>query len=325
MKYQCERLGYDTQPAYQFNCWTPRKHVVALMNKEMGGIFMKNIQSVHWLYENIERENVRIIDCRFSLSDPEAGRKAYERNHIKGALYFDLEKDLSGEVKKHGGRHPLPSIDILTKKLEKAGIDENTVVIAYDHGEEAFATRFWWLLTYLGHEHVYILDGGYKEWLENEYPISSEIPTYDTTVFPLHIKAEMLATYQDVKNITNNKESVLIDSRARNRYIGYEEPIDRKPGHIPTAINKEWTDCFHDGKWKTAKEQAKRFSDIHKNTPLVVYCGSGVTATSNVLALQEAGYKNVKLYVGSYSDWVSYDDNEVETGQGNDRKRQDNK
>lgn len=273
---------------------------------------MNYIKSNKWLYERISEVNIRVVDCRFSLTDQSYGCKAFKNGHIPGAVFFDLEKDLSGAVEKHGGRHPLPDLNEFKHKIELAGIDKSSIVIAYDDGEGAFASRFWWLLTYIGHEHVYVLDGGLKKWQGVGYPVTEETIKYDKTVFSIVRKNSMLATYSEVKQRSEDKQAVLIDSRARERYLGQEEPIDKRPGHIPSAINKEWTDGFQDGIWKSKEEQIKRFGDLDCKSDIIVYCGSGVTATPNILALKSIGFKHVKLYAGSYSDWVSFDENPVE-------------
>lgn len=317
MNYKCNRLGYDTQPNYQFNCWTPKEHVIRLMEKEKkkGVDGLKYIKSQEWLADHLEDSNVRVIDCRFTLGNPEAGKEAYLNSHIPGALYFHLEDDLSSKPSDHGGRHPLPDSLQLKGKLERAGIDASTTVVAYDNGEGSYAGRFWWLLTYLGHTKVYILDGGYTKWVQNGYTSTHEVPAFDKTSFSINIQDNMLASYEDIKNIIANQSAILIDSRARNRYLGLEEPIDKKPGHIPGAINIVWEDGFINGSWKSAEKQKERFAHMVPEKPIIVYCGSGVTATPNFIALKEAGYKNVKLYAGSYSDWVSYEENSVELGE----------
>ncbi|RLQ95157.1 sulfurtransferase [Falsibacillus albus] len=261
-------------------------------------------------------ENIRVIDCRFSLNDPGKGAREYSDGHIPGAVYFHLEKDLSGDVSEHGGRHPLPSMDDFQRLLEKAGIDRDSKIVIYDSGEGAFASRCWWLLKYAGHKDVFILDGGFHDWKQSQYPIDRVLPECHKTEYEVNIRGTMIATVDEVKEVVQNeREAVLIDSRSRVRYLGLEEPIDRIPGHIPGAINKEWTDALEKGKWKSLKNQQSRFSEINKMEPIIVYCGSGITATPNILTLIEAGYENVKLYPGSYSDWISYPENKVETEQ----------
>jgi thiosulfate/3-mercaptopyruvate sulfurtransferase len=269
-----------------------------------------------WLMDHLVDRNVRIVDCTYKLGDPEAGRTQYERGHIPGAVYFDLEKNLSGAVETHGGRHPLPKQDQLKNKLEESGISNDTIVIAYDSKEGAYASRFWWLLKYLGHEKIYILNGGFEAWKNAGYPVNHEIPNYEKAVFDISLNKDLLASYEEVKDIVLNRDrdTVLIDSREQKRYLGIEEPIDRIAGHIPTAINKPWMDGLENGFFKPKTEQENRFADIAKDKPIIVYCGSGVTATPNYIALKEAGYSNVRLYAGSYSDWVSYEENPVEKG-----------
>lgn len=275
---------------------------------------MKYLAEKEWVLSKLDDSNIRIADCRFKLGSPDEGRSLYDHSHIPHAVYFDLEKDMSGPVREHGGRHPLPDPAQLKKVLEKAGISRDTTVIAYDGGEGAFAARFWWLLRYLGHEKVFVLNGGYKEWAESDYPLTKEVPSMERTDFKIDLQTDILASYEEVKSVAGNQDSaVLIDSREEKRYLGLEEPIDKKAGHIPGAINKVWLEAYKSGRFKDTEEQENRFAGMDKNKPIIVYCGSGVTAAPNFLALKEAGYKDVKLYAGSFSDWISYDSNKIET------------
>ncbi|MBS4173218.1 sulfurtransferase [Bacillus sp. FJAT-49736] len=276
---------------------------------------MKFIKSQEWLMNHLNDTNVRIVDCRFELGKPDAGKEVYSKSHIPGAIYFDLEDDLSDIPTEHGGRHPLPDLHQLKVKLQKAGIDSASKVIAYDSGEGSYAARFWWLLTYMGHTNVFILDGGFSKWVEDGNEVSEVIPILEETIFTMNPQVDMLATFEEVKNIVQNSSAILIDSRAKNRYLGIEEPIDKKPGHIPGALNIVWEEGFANGSWKSAEEQRERFSHLDPTKPIIVYCGSGVTATPNYIALIESGFTNVKLYAGSYSDWVSYQENPVELGE----------
>jgi thiosulfate/3-mercaptopyruvate sulfurtransferase len=276
-------------------------------------VSLQNYVDADWLKEHLDEKDLRVVDCRFKLGDPEEGRQQYEQSHIPGAVYFDLEKDLSGAVREHGGRHPLPDLNLLKDKLEADGISNETTIIAYDGKEGAFASRLWWILKYVGHEKVYILNGGFAGWENKGYPIDRTKPQYDKTAYTLTEKKDMLASYEEVRDIALNGSgnAVLVDSRESRRYKGIEEPIDRIAGHIPTAINKPWMEGLDNGSFKSREQQEKRFAELDRNQPVIVYCGSGVTATPNYIALKEAGFKNVKLYAGSYSDWVSYKDNPV--------------
>lgn len=275
---------------------------------------MNVIIDKEWLLKNLHQENIRIVDCSFSLANSEKGRQEYDNNHIPGAIHFDLEKDLSGKVSEHGGRHPLPPINEFINKLEHAGIDENMTVVAYDQGEGAFAARFWWMLTYLGHEKVFVLDGGYRGWAEGNYPITSEVPVLKKTTFKPNINHEIFANMEDVSEVAGDQDSqtILIDSREERRYLGLEEPIDKKAGHIPGAVSKPWFEGLNAGYYKPAEIQRQRFIDINPKKQIIVYCGSGVTAAPNFLALKAAGFEKVKLYLGSFSDWISYQENKIE-------------
>ncbi|WP_040208437.1 sulfurtransferase [Neobacillus jeddahensis] len=273
---------------------------------------MKYVKDKEWLLKNLYDVNVRIVDCRFSLAEPQKGENEYKRDHLPGAVFFDLEQDLSGMVKKHSGRHPLPKVEDLVLKLEQAGISNNTIVIAYDNGEGAYAARFWWLLRYLGHVNVYVLDGGYSRWQKGKLPVSANIPTFDKGVFQVDLKPELMVTMVEVREAIEKNSKILIDSREEKRYQGLEEPIDKIAGHIPNAINKPWMEGVRDNQYLPLEEQSKRFSEIDKKSPIIVYCGSGVTAVPNFLALLETGFENVQLYVGSFSDWISYPENNVE-------------
>ncbi|MCP8968814.1 sulfurtransferase [Ectobacillus ponti] len=274
---------------------------------------MKHIVEAGWLAERLQDSNIRIIDCRFDLGRPAWGRGAYIEGHIPGALYFDLNEDLSAPVGEHGGRHPLPDWHIFAEKLSAAGIDDGTIVVAYDSQAGAMASRLWWMLTYLGHSQVYVLNGGLQAWGDMGYPVTADVPQVERKTFLPREQTHLLLSMEHVRErIQNGGEYVLLDAREPHRYAGIEEPIDRKAGHIPTAVSAFWKDgVAEDGRFKAGEEQRQRFAGLHQEKEIIVYCGSGVTACPNVLALQEAGFQNVKLYAGSFSDWISYEANAV--------------
>ncbi|PRX66534.1 sulfurtransferase [Rossellomorea vietnamensis] len=274
---------------------------------------MRVLVDAEWLKEHMDDGDVRIIDCRFSLGNPAEGRERYNESHIPGAVFFDLEKDLSGYAKKHGGRHPLPNMKNFLRKVEDAGIDNQTTIVVYDEKEGAFAGRCWWLFHYIGHENVFILNGGFAAWKEGSKKTESSVPHYPATNYHPNVNDGILATLNEIRGIADGDRMIqLIDSRSRERFSGREEPIDRIPGHIPGAINLPWTEGMNEGYFLGSDEQNERFSKLKKDEPVIVYCGSGVTATPNFIALKEAGFTDVKLYVGSYSDWVSYEEHRVE-------------
>jgi thiosulfate/3-mercaptopyruvate sulfurtransferase len=275
---------------------------------------MENIKEIEWLSSHYLSDNVRILDCRYKLGEPHYGKTLFQEAHIPGSVYFDLEQDLSGEVKLHGGRHPLPDIDHFVQKLQNAGITNSTKVIAYDSGEGAFAARCWWMLKYLGHKEAFILNGGFEAWKNEGFEVTSQMTEFSPEEYHPDMQADMSAGVEDVRMISGGEaEGLLIDSRAKDRYLGRFEPIDKVAGHIPGAVNYEWTEAFKNGSFLSIENHQKRWANINEDEPIIVYCGSGVTAAANILSLWTAGYKNAKLYTGSYSDWISYENNSVET------------
>jgi thiosulfate/3-mercaptopyruvate sulfurtransferase len=270
-----------------------------------------NAVSTEWLFEYLNSSEVVIIDCRFSLNNPELGKQQYQENHIPGAYYLDLNKDLSAKVAKHGGRHPLPDLSDLATKLSSIGINNQTLVVAYDDSRLGFAARLWWLLRYMGHERVAVLDGGFAGWLSSSYPVTSEVnkPSYnpENSVFTQNIQTDMIIDIHEVKKRKDLPGVILVDSREEERYLGIREPIDKIAGHIKGAVNYPWQSVTDSsGYLLGAEKQLARWQDIKDSEEIIVYCGSGVTACVNLLSLELAGFQNAKLYVGSWSDWISY-------------------
>ncbi|NEO55652.1 MAG: sulfurtransferase [Okeania sp. SIO3B5] len=262
--------------------------------------------SPQWLVDHLNDPNLMIIDCRFSLADPELGQKQYQDAHIPGAFYFDLNQDLSSAVQKHGGRHPLPDTDKLAQKLATIGVKyQETLIVAYDDSRFAFASRLWWLLTYMGHEKVALLDGGFSEW-QKKYPITNEISTPQTGFFEPQIQSKMVVDIETVKAKKDLPEVVLVDSRDSDRYLGKHEPIDPIAGHIPGAVNYPWKQVTDENSLAKVDEQIQRWEKVKNAEEVIIYCGSGVTACVNLWSLKMAGINTGKLYAGSWSDWCSY-------------------
>lgn len=273
--------------------------------------FLITIDRLKHRLEN-KQNNTVIVDVRFQLNDPDEGRKFYLEGHIPGAVYLDLNKDLAGKVEKHGGSHPLPDVDTLAAKIGHIGIDHETTVVVYDQQNDMFAARCWWLLHYMGHEKVYLLDGGLAAWSEGGNEITTEIPQLEAKEFEPKVRANEVVDIADVKE--RSRESILIDSRAKDRYLGKTEPMYKKAGHIPGAKSFFWEDVLtEDGNWKKEQALKQHFEGLAKDAEIIVSCGSGVSACPNIIALKKAGFENVKLYPGSFSDWISYDENEIET------------
>lgn len=272
---------------------------------------MSYIVSIDWLEKKLE--NTVVVDVRFSLADPQEGRRAYEQGHIPGAMYLDLNKDLSSPKAKHGGNHPLPDMNTFAERLGEIGIDQQTTVVIYDEKNDMFAARLWWLLDYMGHKKVYLLDGGYARWVKKGNVVTTKIPVPDMKQFQATIQENQAVDINQVKEKMNDKSAVLIDSRSKDRYLGQTEPMYAKAGHIPGAKNFFWKDVLQkDGLWKNDQDLQSNFAEINKDEEIIVSCGSGVSACPNVVGLKMAGFTNVKLYPGSYSDWISYEENQVE-------------
>ena len=252
--------------------------------------------------------DLKIIDCRFALGDPDLGRQQYETTHIPGADYLDLNRDLSSPAQVHGGRHPLPNDRVLGAKLAAMGINSQTLVVAYDDSRFAFAARLWWLLRYYGHDRVAILDGGYANWVKAGYAITADLPeTSAPGNFQPQIQSDWIVDIDRVKVIQHSLAHRLIDSREPDRYQGNTEPIDPVAGHIPSAINYPWQDVSTlAGFALPVEEQQRRWMEISPDLEPIVYCGSGVTACVNLFSLNLAGIDGGKLYPGSWSDWCSY-------------------
>ncbi|CAM3824726.1 sulfurtransferase [Deinococcus frigens] len=278
------------------------------------------LKSAEWLVDHLHDANVRVLDCRYALSDPLVGRIAYLESHVPGAIYADLETDLSGPVREDGagGRHPLPDPAALAGWLGGAGIGQSSVVVAYDDpgtGQGFYAARAWWLLRWLGHTQVCVLDGGWPAYLAAGGVVDAAEAAHAPVTFTPDVQPGLVAAAQDVEN--RSPEILLIDSRAPARYRGETEPIDAKAGHIPGAVNRDWSGALDGaGRWRDGELQAARLDAGNAST--ITYCGSGVSAAPNLLARELAGVPlgpANRLYAGSWSDWISDDARAVALGE----------
>lgn len=275
------------------------------------------IISPDWVYEHHEDDHVRIVDCRFTVGDPNRGKREYGEGHLPGAVYIDLEREMTGEKGIHGGRHPLPDLNGFAALLGRLGIANHHTVIAYDDEWGENAGRFWFIMKLLGHRSVNVLDGGLTLWGRKGYPFSQEVAKFPPTHYIRLLGASpLLVEMDEVRRKIGSKGTILIDSRAHERYIGATEPLDPVAGHIPGARNFFYQEVIvSDGRWKSASQLRDHFSPLDPEKEMIVYCGSGVTATPNLISLLRAGYKNVRLYAGSWSDWISYPENPIATGE----------
>ena len=273
--------------------------------------------SAAWLMANLENSNLRVVDARFLLGKPDAGLDMYRAGHIPSAVFVDLERDLSAAVRpdRVGGRHPLPAPEVLAARLGALGIGDDHLVIAYDDpasGQGFYAAHLWWLLRYLGHDAVRVLDGGIAAWISAGGSLEAGTVAPTSAVLTPKARLEMLVSADDVQQ--RSSSTALIDSRAPERYRGELEPLDPKAGHIPGAVNINWAGGVQGGQWLEGTAQRERFASIADADEIIVYCGSGVSAAGNLLALELAGVRDAKLYAGSWSDWVSDSERPVATG-----------
>lgn len=259
-----------------------------------------------------------IVDCRFDLQQEHWGREQYRAAHIPGAVYAHLNDDLSGPRTGRNGRHPLPSLDALTTTLSRWGIDAHTQVVAYDQDSGMYASRLWWLLRFAGHTAAAVLDGGWAAWTREGRPARSGEEQRAASDFVLS-QGEIPVRIDEVATATGDPDRVLIDARAPERYEGRIEPLDRVPGHIPTALNHFFkTNLTDQGTMlppDVLREQFSRALGTHDPSQVVMYCGSGVTACQNLLAMEHAGLSGARLYPGSWSEWSSDPSRPIETGE----------
>lgn len=263
------------------------------------------------LNAQLAHPNLCIIDCRFALDDPQYGKRSYEQAHIPGAVYLDLEADLSGPViPGQTGRHPLPQPEQLVQRLRAAGLNNDSEVVLYDDGPGAFAARAWWLLAWLGKRSgVYLLDGGLKAWCAAGGPMSSEPAVVAPGTFDGTPDNSLLIDARQLLADLQQPGLTLLDARALPRFLGEQEPIDPVAGHIPGAQCVPFNgNLGEDGRFLSRQALEERFRPLVATASaerLVAYCGSGVTACHNLFALCLAGHPLAKLYAGSWSEWIT--------------------
>ena len=248
----------------------------------------------------------RVFDCRHQLADVGYGAKAYAEGHLPGAFFLHLDGDLSSAMTGSNGRHPLPDVQLLADKLGAAGVSRQTQVVVYDDAGGMVAGRLWWLLRWLGFDRVALLDGGILQWVKEGRSLSVTPPAAVPVVFEFS-KRDWIVSADEVLAKLDTKDFCLIDARAPDRFRGENETLDPVGGHIPGARNRFYRDNLDaDGLFRSAAELRREFLALlagHEPTQTVVYCGSGVSACLNQLAMEVAGLPGAKLYPGSWSEW----------------------
>ena len=271
------------------------------------------------LHTHIDDPDWVVVDCRFTLTDPSAGKRNYDEGHIPGARYMHLDDDLAAPVTESTGRHPLPDPNTLATKLGELGIDNNTQVVAYDDAFGAMASRLWWLLRWLGHDNVALLDGGLPAWIRKKMPLTPDIPAIEKKIFTPSIRHDMVVDMQGMEAVVTSGNNVIIDARAEERFSGEVEPLDKVAGHIPGAMNLPFEDNLDlDGTFMDKDEIVDLYKDFlgdKDGEHVVMMCGSGVTACHNLVAMEIAGLKGAKLYAGSWSEWITDSNHPIATGE----------
>lgn len=270
---------------------------------------MSAIITLEQAFEKLQQPNVVFIDTQFIFGKSAEGRSYYEEQHIPGAVYFHLDEDLSGPILTHGGRHPIPQQQVFEEKLRAAGISNDSEVIVYDNTGGATAARMWWLLNYFGHTNTLVLEQPIAKWQQAGYPVTNEESTPKRGTFTANVQPNLEVDIENVKAHLSDDKRILIDARVEDVYSGGRATKYKKIGHIPGARNLFWERLLDDelriNQFQLA-QQVVATEDLQQE--IVVYCGAGVTACANILVLSQLGYENVKLYVGSWGDWASYDD-----------------
>ena len=249
----------------------------------------------------------RLFDCRHDLAKPELGASQYRQAHIPGALFASLDRDLSAPKTGRNGRHPLPDAGTFGAWLGQQGLRPEDQVVCYDAANGAMAARLWWMLRWVGHEAVAVLDGGFAKWTAEGRPVTDELPRPAPSEYPVRVRADMAVGADTITKTLRSR--MLLDARAPARYRGEQEPIDPVAGRIPGALNRfNMDNVAPDATFKnpdTLKREFEQILGARSASEVVNYCGSGVAACHNLLAMELAGLRGAKLYAGSWSEWIA--------------------
>lgn len=274
--------------------------------------------STEVLASHLDDSSWLIADCRYNLKDEHWGHGEYLASHVAGAVFVNLARDLAAPRTGTNGRHPLPSPDSMAATFDRLGIGGQTQVVAYDQDAGAFASRLWWMLRYMGHDAVAVLDGGFAKWTREGRPIRGGEERRAAATFTPNVRAAMRLTVDDVTAHLGDPSVVLVDARSPERFAGQPDPLDNVSGHIPGARNRFYRhNVTEAGTMRPASELKAEFERVLANRSpkdAVLYCGSGVTACHNLLAMEHAGLKGAKLFPGSWSEWEADASRPVEKG-----------
>ena len=278
--------------------------------KEKAGMDYTTLIDPQTLAQHLDHPDWAIVDCRFSLDDPHQGEESYLEAHIPGAVYADLNKDLAGPVVPgKTGRHPLPAVESFSRTLSDWGIDAQVQVVAYDDLGGAYAARLWWMLRWLGHEEAAVLDGGWSLWEHETLPVRSGVETREPSDFTPHPRQDLWVSSQEVEQMLSKPGFCLLDARNADRFRGENENRDPIAGHIPGAVSAPYAENLDENsRFQPVEKLRQHYKALLEDLPVqnsVVYCGSGVTAAHDVLAMAHAGLGEARLYAGSWSEWIT--------------------
>lgn len=284
--------------------------------------------STEQLAQHSDDQNWIIFDCRFTLTNREAGLVSYRHGHIPGAQYVHLSDDMSSPVTQHSGRNPLPDVKIFSEKLSNWGVDSTKQVVVYDDSFGSMAVKMWWLLRWLGHANVALLDGGLPKWIKEKRAITAATPKLAPAKFLAQQHQEMQASVAEVEQARLERCRLIIDARTEQRFSGEREPLDKVAGHIPGSINWVFEENLDfDGTYLPADELRAAYLKLLngvKPEQVIHACGSGITACHNMLAMEIAGLPSGKLFAGSWSEWITNPARPIATGDGHELRVHEN-
>ncbi|RXZ80416.1 sulfurtransferase [Paenibacillaceae bacterium] len=272
---------------------------------------MSHLVQADWLYERLNNPDIVIFDARFNPGHEQGGLVDYEQDHIPGAVYVDLRHDLTDERVE---RSFLPDADVLSAKLSGAGVNRETTVVIYGDGGNSAPFRLWWLLQYWGHKNAFILDGGYSSWKRAGYPLTADVPVPRAGRFKPVVNDKLIATAVEIRDRLPfvGKSLTIIDARQPHG----EPELPWYKHHIPGAVPVSWKELFDvEGNYRSQEEIRRLYDGIDPQQEVILYCGRGVGSCPAIFALHELGYRQVRLYAGSWSDWSSDSGNPVAVGE----------
>ena len=269
----------------------------------------KTIINCKDLMLNIDNSDFVVFDCRCDIKNPNYGIETYTEGHIKNSIFVDIDVDLASKKTTTSGRHPLPDTELLASKLSQWGLSNEKQAVIYDDANGAFASRMWWTLKWLGHEKTAVLDGGIDSWLRQGGKMIADQTSFERSSFDFEINNPLQVLIDEVEDAQYKMDRLIIDARSKKRYLGIEDPVDPVAGHVPGAISHPFNDNLaKDGTFKEPAELRHIYSKILGDSSpsnVISMCGSGVTACHNILAMEIAGLPGAKLFVGSWSEWIT--------------------